>query len=341
MLKNKLVKTALASLMAMGTLLPVYAEGETSNPTSTDPFKNLETVDATKYPVIDRDTANLTVKYFDDEDEVTPVEGAEFTIYKVADIGRDINAGTNGAYLPLDESISFFDATDALKYEKQVLKYYETDPENGYKETKAIGKDGKAYFKNLPVGAYFVTETKTTRYHIRSTPFLCSVPETNAESNSWNFDVVVGPKQILAGDLTVKKIVKGKEANRNNTYHVVLEIADGTYKATLPDKSDGTVKNGDTIAIKGGQTLFIYDLPAGSKFKVRETEENDSAFDTRYENNNGRIKAYNGVSVKITNDSSRQDMGVGSQLLYSLVAGGAAFCVLIFTYATKDKKKHN
>ena len=33
-------------------------------------------------------------------------------------------------------------------------------------------------------------------------------------------------------------------------------------------------------------------------------------------------------------------MGAGSQLLYSLVAGGAAFCVLIFIYATKDKKKH-
>lgn len=330
---HKKIPLSILAFLTMFTLLPVHAE-------------NLET-DLTKYPVIDRETANLTIRYFDDSEERIPITGAEFTVMKVADIGRDVTSGTNGGYIPLSEDINFLQLEEtndsqAYAYEEKVVQYYETNPENGYQETKSINADGEAKFE-LPVGAYLIRETKTTRYHVRSKPFLVSVPETNDTSDSWNYDVVVNPKQIIAGDLVVEKKILGKSSSADDIFHVQLSLnCSGEYKALLPDGSEGKVKDGDVIAIQGNQKLTVYDVPASSTYKVVEQEANIDPYKTGYENQTGTIQEKTEVKATIINDTTPWDnvhTGEGSLVIIAMMVGGGALALFIFLLLGRKKDR--
>ena len=323
--------TLFCSVLTIGSVMsPVFAEEN----------EDTDTTETTKIPVIqDATTANLTIRYFDDSEETIPITGEEFTIMKVADIGTDIVDGTNGKYIPLDETLEFVDEDNALEYETRVLDFYKENPKTGYTETGTIGEDGTVKFEEIPVGAYLIRETKTMRYHIRSTPFLASVPETNENSDSWNFDVTVYPKQILAGDLTVTKNTKGKTAEKG-TFHIVVDFdSQESYKAQLPDGTDGTVKTGDSITIKGGQKLVIFDLPAGVSYKVTETEEND-VWQTTYRNQEGTVVEKTSTNVSIINDSTIADTGVHNDLLYWMFGAGAAVTILLLLFLLSRKEKN-
>lgn len=339
--KHLFLKIGLAVIGALSVVTPIFAEEPT-----TDEFVWFE--EAENLPTIDRETGRLTVRYFDDSEETAPVTGAEFTIYKVADIGRSQVEGTNGKYLPLTEDLDFVNETDALAYEEKVISAYEAGlgKNGGYTATVAVNEEGEAVFDDLPVGAYLVTETKVMRYHVRSTPFLESVPETNESGTSWNFDVVCNPKQILAGDLNVTKKIKGKDINKDTTYHIKLTLnTEGTFKAKMPDGTEGTVKDGDEIAIKANQTLYIYDIPANTEYFVTEVEENGNdasgrRFDTTYKNQDGKIKDYSGILVTITNDSTNHDDGAGFKdaIIFGLI-GATAMTTLCILFATRKKDK--
>lgn len=329
--KSLILLGALVGSMCL-TLLPIHAESN----------------DTEKYPIIDRDYANLTIRYFDDSEETIPSTGTEFTVMKVADIGRDINDGTNGKYLPLSDELDFTtieekDGKEAYEYEQTVLATYEKEGSSfGYKTTRTIGNDGTATFK-LPVGAYLVRETKTMRYHIRSKPFLVSVPETNKESNSWNFDVVAYPKQLLAGDLSVTKQIIGKSSKSDDVFHVQISLnCEGTYKATMPDGSESEVTNGSVIAIKGSQKVTIYDVPAGTDFKVVEREANVDPYKTGYKNQEGKIEAKKETGVTVINDTTPWDnvhTGEGSHVIIAMMVGVGALALLLFLLLGRDKKE--
>lgn len=349
MKNNKVFKAFLACIGAMTMITPVYAENDSDTAN-------------TYYPTIENETGTLTVKYYDDSEETKPIEGAEFTIYKVANIGRKAEDGTSGAYLYLDDSLSFTnedgsEVTDVEKYEASVLDVYGRQAELGlidetYSATVAVGKDGLAVFKDVPVGAYLVTETKTMRYHIRSKSFLVSVPETEENGYTWNYDVTCNPKQILAGDLEVTKKILGKDLPKKDaTFTVELTLPEGEYSALLPSGKAGYVHNGDEIDIKGDQTLYVYDLPEGSEYTVKEKEANGTidglGFKTTYEVNSktaeeatGKIVSYGAQKVTITNDSTDFDTGSGFyKTMWYMIAGVGAITVLIFLFATRKKKK--
>ncbi len=348
-MKNKFLKTFFCGLASFASAMAFSATSVSAE--NLDNFVNFEEVE--KIPVIDRDTATLTVRYFDDSEETVPVEGAEFTIYKVANFGFDVLAGNSGGYLPLTEELAFEDKDDAEEYEQLVLDAYTTNLQDGYKATATVNSEGEAVFKDVPVGAYLVTETKTMRYHVRSTSFLVSVPEMNETYDGWNFDVKVNPKQILAGDLNVTKKCKGSIASKNETYHIVVtfqtdsddetnkteEVKDVEYSALLPDGTKGKVKSGQVISIKSGQTLHIYDVPAGMKYKVVEQEAGSSKFDTTYKNQDGTIVSYSGIGVEVLNDSSAQDTGVYGKPIAFAMAGVASLCLIILFVTNKKDKK--
>lgn len=331
--KNKKIKHILAGIFAVsaviGMVSPVFAE------------------DTSESPVLTFDKANLTVRYFDDSDEEIPVVGSEFTIYQVAEIGRELQ--NNGAYVPLDDSLDFSDIdeytyndADALAYEEKVINEYKEHPDIGYKATLPIGKDGLAVFKDIPVGAYLITETKTARYHITSIPFIVSIPELNESNTGWGYEITANPKPILAGDLEITKITKGKIKSEDKSYTLKINLPKGEFRATLPDGKQSTVKNGDKISIKGGETLKIYDIPSGGKYRVTEVEANGTNhsgnFRTTYTNNKGTIIEKNATKVKIVNDSTDFDTGAGYHMLFEMMIGGGALAFLIFLICSHSKK---
>lgn len=286
-------------------------------------------------------TGSLSLRYFDDSDESEPVIGAKFKVYQVASIGKDMN--NNGAYIPLVDNISFIGETDAKKYEGKVHKAYEEKPDLGFTAETTIGRSGIGTIKDMPAGAYFVEEIGAVRYHITSRPFLVSVPETDDTQTSWNFDVTADPKPNIAGDLSVKKVLTGNEADKNDVFTFQIHIADGEYKAKLPDGSEGAVKDGAEIQMKGGQSFSIYDLPEGSEYSVVEYEANQNGYTTLYKNAKGTISGKSEVTAVVTNKKQKDHPGVGTGIknnkLIFMEFGGSLLALIVIAGLHKHKNK--
>lgn len=326
--KNKLIRLVLATASMFAAFsLPVYAEGEEEITVNTS--------------VIEGKTADLTIKYFDDEDETLPVTDAKFTIYQVATIGRDFE--NNGAYIPLSDELDWSDYDDETvdEYEANVVTAYSKGTDLGYTDSATIGKDGKATFKAIPAGEYLVVESETIRYHIKSQSFLVAAPEMNEEGNAWNFDVTCTPKAVIAGDLKIEKTVHGKLASKNQDFTFKLTLPEGIYKADFADGTKGTVENGQIVTIKGGKSMMIYDLPSGSSYEVVEEHANEGYVTTYTNCRDSEIKGKDVQVATIDNDSTSQDMGVFNIPVYWMMGGVGAFFMLLFVLITKknDKKQ--
>lgn len=125
----------------------------------------------------------------------TPLQGAGFTIYKVAgvnDLTKYYNA--NPESLPsVDEYL-----IDGKINDSNVL---EEIPE------AKTDKDGIAKFNNLALGFYVVVETTTPdKVTTPVEPFIVSVPMTTKDGDNWLYDVHVYPKnKTTYGGVTLEK----------------------------------------------------------------------------------------------------------------------------------------
>lgn len=125
----------------------------------------------------------------------TPLQGAGFTIYKVAgvnDLTKYYNA--NPESLPsVDEYL-----IDGKINDSKVL---EEIPE------AKTDKDGIAKFNNLALGFYVVVETTTPdKVTTPVEPFIVSVPMTTKDGDNWLYDVHVYPKnKTTYGGVTLEK----------------------------------------------------------------------------------------------------------------------------------------
>lgn len=338
--KKKIYSLALSVVAAaLAVTVPVFADGEEAPPVK----------DGGEQPVIystfDPDkTGTLTLRYFDDNEETIPVAGAEFEILQIATIGRDITTDENGKYLYLDESLVLDNEkpdTDPYEYEKAVEAAYAKNPNLGFTAKLTVNEAGIARFEDLPAGAYLIRETKAIRYHIKSQPFVASVPETNDAGNSWNFNVVVNPKQVIAGDLTVEKQLTGDGVDKNSVFTMKITIAEGAYKALFPDGTEREVVNGEEIRLKGGEKVIIYDLPSGTPFKVIELEENKNGYTTTYTNQEGSIPEKTEIKTIVKNhkDSDRTNTGTGRNIFIPIEIGCGALTLLMVLLYWRQRNK--
>ena len=84
-----------------------------------------------------------------------------------------------------------------------------------FEDTNAEGQT----FKELPVGAYIITETKTPKIeggetYVPAEPFIVFLPMTSSDGKSWNRDVQVYPKNSYA---KVTKTVIDENKNTEST----------------------------------------------------------------------------------------------------------------------------
>ncbi len=289
-------------------------------------------------PTITQDTGTVTIRYFDDIDETIPVTGAKFEIYKVADIGRGFD--DNGQYIPLIDNLDFAEEEDAIAYEDKVLEAYEAE-DFGYKAEVTVGEDGTGLIENVPVGAYFVREVDATRYHIRSKPFLISVPETNETQNSWNFNVIVNPKSTLAGDLKLTKKLSGNAVNHNDTFNFEINIGDMPRMAEFPDGSKKEVKTGDVVTLKENEVITILDIPEGTEVSVKEIQKEEGEYVVSYENNGEKIIGKDAVTITVTNTKNQIPTGVKNALLLFDIAGITLAMLVVVIYLRRKEKRRN
>lgn len=188
----------------------------------------------TKYEVATGKTGNDYANGMGD-----PLQGVEFTIYKVADVKQSIdsdgkvqmdyelvetltNAGVSIDWESCKSDTKPEGALDSKKLFDEFKKQIEANNINinslkpaDVENPQTTGSDGKAKFENLPCGIYMVKETNAPEQVVSwSASFLVSIPTMNATNNGWLYNVEVEPKNTTAyGGVTLVKygVVAGSE----------------------------------------------------------------------------------------------------------------------------------
>ncbi len=162
------------------------------------------------------------------------LEGAGFTIYKVADVN-----GLTKYYNANPENLPSVDdyLTNGKINDSKVL------------ETKSEVKtdnDGIAKFDNLALGFYVVVETTTPdKVTTPVKPFIVSVPMTTKDGDNWLYDVHVYPKnKTTYGGVTLEKT--GKDGTKLEGVTFVLQKQNGSSWVNVT-KNENT---GDDLTLK-------------------------------------------------------------------------------------------
>jgi len=239
----------------------------------------------------------LTIRYFDDADGTSPVSGAGFMLYKIADYDN------YGGYVPVLDNVTVNTDTKADGILNAVETAYKTNVKGGASFTLTTGSDGTGY-ADIPAedfGEYLVVETTPAADHLASEPFLCGVPETE-DGSAWNYDITASPKSRPTGDLKVAKTVQGNGGDTTRAFHFKVTFdADGSYAWTSTSGASGTVKSGDTVTAKSGETVTVRMLPAGTKYTVAETEANQGGYTTTATGTAGTIVYKNPQTAAFVN----------------------------------------
>lgn len=259
------------------------------------------------------------------------LEGAGFTIYKVADIddlAKYYNA--NPESLPsVDDYL-----TDGEINASKVL------------ETKSEVKTdnaGIAKFDNLALGFYVVVETTTPdKVTTPVDPFIVSVPMTTKDGDNWLYDVHVYPKnKTTYGGVTLEKT--GKNGTKLEGVTFVLQKQNGSswVNVTKNEKTgvDLTLKTDDNgkITVDGlsqGTYRFIetdrgdndgYIMDGATVYEFTVTAEGKIVYDNKTEKNititvkNEKPDMKKEVQDRTSNDWKHDtDYNVGDMIPYMI-----------------------
>ena len=213
---KRLLTVALSAVMALSVCaLPAMAAGE----------KNY-TFDQ------NRTSGSLTIKKYEKAEGTTgngdPLNGVEFTIYKLANIEQTVDADGKVAltYKSLTNKVTDKDFNDATVdtngrldsndlYNKISGKLDATDLNALETKKLTTGEGGNAngtvVFNNLALGVYMVAETKAPDQILtKSANFIVSIPMVDKDTDNeyvWNYDVIAEPKNVPTyGGVNLQKV---------------------------------------------------------------------------------------------------------------------------------------
>ena len=301
---KKLLAGLLAGAMMLGSMSATAFAAQTTTSATIDTTKT-GSLTIHKYEYNGTNTANNANNGTGSETDTVPegakpLEGAGFTIYKVADV-------------------------------KELTKYYSTNPEalpdvttyveNGEIKSdysnKKVGNEvktdneGIAKFENLALGFYVVIETTTPdKVTTPATPFLVSIPMTTVDGDNWLYDVHVYPKnKTTYGGVTLEK--QGKDGAKLQGVTFVLQKQNGdTWENVTAKESDGTAlslttdENGqiNVDGLSQGTYRFIetdrgtnygYIMDGATTYEFTVTSEGKITYGGKTDNN---------IKVSVTNE---------------------------------------
>lgn len=357
MRKNKLLLGMLSALLCL-TISPLSALADEG-----DDKDDEGKVEYSAITYRSDETGKITINYFDDNTQKVPTVGSTWRIYKVGDVTYT-NAEMTVDGLKITSLIDGLDITRETTAEDVQKKIdYKVVTES---EITVTGKDtngktlkyldgttdakGNLVFDNLEQGVYFGIEVKSPTSHNRSTPFLVSIPNTDETGRISSLEATIEPKAVLAGNLVVNKELHGNAAEIAWQWTMELTLPDGVYHykttemkkygTTYSKGQEGYCKSGDEIKIYAGETLTIYNLPAGAKYSIHESQENGYGYSTRYDNQSGTLVAYKDVNVTVHNTKNKDvNTATGSDMLVYVGVGAIAAAGLIILFAVKAKEK--
>jgi len=165
-------------------------------------------------------SAKITLK---ESIEKTPIEGAEITLYQIAE-AKEVNYNLTFELLEnLNEcNIDLSDLKDSnlIKNLEECIKDKELPI-----RTILTDENGIANFEELKLGLYLVKETNKVKGYSNIDSFIIMIPENI--DNTWIYDIEATPKTdiIRVMDLTVKKVWNNVSYNTPNS--VTIELYKG------------------------------------------------------------------------------------------------------------------
>lgn len=225
------------------------------------------------------DTGSLTINKYEGNTTGKPLEGVEFTMYKIADITQTVSNGVvDTKATPVEEIADKLTAQELTSIAngstssgewaallQQISLEDLTEHTHG-----TTGSNGQVVFSNVPIGIYAVAETDAPSQVIsKSANFIVSIPMTTDDGDSWNYDVVANPKNATAyGGISLLK--QGKTGNRNASALAGVEFV-------LQQKVEGnwsTIQS--NLTTDGSGVINVQDLsPATYRFVEVDLGEND------------------------------------------------------------------
>lgn len=196
-------------------------------------------------------------------EEAKALEGAGFTIYKVAGV-KDLEEyySTNPTELP---SVGKYTENGKIKADYADKKVGD--------EIKT-GADGIAAFNNLDLGFYVVVETTTPdKVTTPVAPFLVSVPMTTTDGDNWLYDVHVYPKnKTTYGGVTLEKQGNAENTKLAGVTFVLQKKTGDTWTNVTTNESNGEALN--LVTDEKGQ-ISVDGLSQGT-YRFIETNRGDN-----------------------------------------------------------------
>lgn len=167
------------------------------------------------------------------------------------------------------------------------------------------------------------------------------VANTTATAAFMNTKTPPPPDNPEYGSLTVKKTVTGDLADKDQYFTFTITFdAPGSYSYT--GSKSGTIKSGDTVELKHGESITISGLPAGTTYVV--TESGNNGYRVYASGDKGTIAANATSTAAFTNArSSVPQTGDDSHLLLWLSMAGISGLGMLLTgiFRRKRKGKHS
>lgn len=138
-----------------------------------------------------------------EEEEDTYVEGAEITIYQIADA---YNEGIKFSFKYTEQFSGCEASLEDMTKDGLTEDIAKCIKEDSIGISEVTNEEGKVKFDELPLGLYFVKQTNKVKGYSNIESFLVHTP--TSIDNSWTYDIVATPKTNIYKeiDLTVKKV---------------------------------------------------------------------------------------------------------------------------------------
>jgi len=204
---------------------------------------------------------------------------------------------------------------------------------------------------DIPVGTAFTVTQNEVENFVTSPAsrkiegVIASTPSVAAFSNTYN-------PPVVTGNLEISNKVTGNDADTTLKFPFKVEFsAAGSYEYQIvgsKTRAVTTIKSGDTIELAHGETAVIYGLPAGTTYKVTETDTKGYKMTSTGES--GTV-AENGAKASFINEKNKTpggdsnvpdtgDYGTGETVaLYVMQI--AMMAVLVCIISMKKLKKQN
>ena len=257
---RKMLAGVLSAAMVLSTMtVTAFAETSTTTPATIDTTKT-GSITIHKYEYNESGGEAGTGETTDVNKvprDAKALEGAGFTIYKVADIddlAKYYNA--NPESLP---SVDDYLTDGEINASKVLERKSEVKTDNA----------GIAKFDNLALGFYVVVETTTPdKVTTPVKPFIVSVPMTTKDGDNWLYDVHVYPKnKTTYGGVTLEKT--GKDGTKLEGVTFILQKQNGSSWVNVT-KNENT---GDDLNLKTDKDgrITVEGLSQG-KYRFIETD---------------------------------------------------------------------